>query len=97
MPEDKIIPEHSAGEILRRQDRSHEAGTTAESPIPAVQAAETGERQQETNKADPFPPEGTDEKAVKPGPDKDEGLSQDVRLAATRAWLAAEREKMRKS
>jgi|GEM_PF-1819921 len=64
---------------------------------PSVQAAVSAEHQQESDKADPFPPEGTDEKVIKPKKEEDEGLSQEVRLAATRAWLKAERERNRKT
>ena len=67
---------------------------TLPSPAEVSKAAETD---QDKGRPDAFPPEGTDEKTLKRGKDEDDGLSQDVRLKATRAWLAAERARNRKT
>ena len=50
----------------------------------AADVSRHAEQQQATNQADPFPPEGTDEKVLKPG-EGDTTLSEDVRLKATKA------------
>ncbi len=44
------------------------------------------EHEQAQDRPDPFPPEGTDEKVLKPG-QGDTTLSQDTRVRATRAAL----------
>ncbi len=52
----------------------------------AAQVAEHAEDQQNQNRPDPFPPEGTDEKVLKPG-QGDTTLSEDTRVKATKAVL----------
>ncbi len=52
----------------------------------AAKVSRTAEQEQAKNRPDPFPPEGTDEKVLKPG-QGDTALSEDARLKATRAVL----------
>lgn len=60
--------------------------TSDSSKDTAAHVAKHAEHEQAKNQPDPFPPEGTDEKVLKPG-NGDTSLSQDTRLKATRAAL----------
>ncbi len=51
----------------------------------AVRVSRTAEKHQEHNEPDPFPPEGTDDKALMPGGDRP--LSEKDRRKATEAAL----------
>lgn len=55
----------------------------------AVEVSRHAEDQQDHNAADPFPPEGTDDKLVRPE-DAGRPLSEADAVAATRAVIAAE-------
>ena len=52
----------------------------------SVEVSQTAERDQANNRADPFPPEGTDEKSL-PGGGAQTPLSEADRMAATRAAI----------
>lgn len=52
----------------------------------SVEVSQTAERDQATRHADPFPPEGTDEKTL-PGAPGQKPLSEADRVAATRAVI----------
>ncbi len=55
----------------------------------AAGVSRSAEHAQAANRPDPFPPEGTDEKILKPG-QGDTSLSEDTRLKATKAALDRE-------
>ena len=56
----------------------------------AAKVSRHAENEQAKNRPDPFPPEGTDEKVLKPG-QGDTSLSEDTRVRATRAALDRDR------
>lgn len=61
-------------------DKPHHRSDTA------AGVSRSAEHAQASNHPDPFPPEGTDEKVLKPG-NAGTSLSQDTRLKATKAAL----------
>lgn len=56
----------------------------------AIEVARTGEHQANAGHADPFPPEGTDEKLLETGNNRPRALSESDRVKATRAAIASE-------
>lgn len=57
------------------------------SPQPQARAAIAGEALQKKNEPDPFPPEGTDEKTLRPGSEAELPISQDEAVRATQGVI----------